>query len=139
MATKDFKQMRVYQRAFKAALRIAEITKDLPEEKSIEFPQGIRNSSRLLCEEIAEAWFKRHRSRQRIEKTSEAISAVSFTKAFIKLAMDLDCIDASEAETLHQEYQDIGDELIKMMSDPKRWRKPALYVSEVEIDHDISL
>ncbi len=46
---KYFRDLEVYQRAFKAAMRIYEITKSFPAEEKYSLVDQIRRSSRSVC------------------------------------------------------------------------------------------
>jgi four helix bundle protein len=56
---KHFRDLEVYQKAFKASMRIFEITKGFPAEEKFSLIDQIRRSSRSVCSNIAEAWRKR--------------------------------------------------------------------------------
>jgi len=51
--------LKVYQRAFKVAMEIVEISKTFPKEEMYALPDQLRRSSRAVCAKIAEAWRKR--------------------------------------------------------------------------------
>ena len=52
-------ELEVYQLAFDAAMRIYEMTKSFPKEEKYSLTSQIRDSSRSVCANIAEAWRKR--------------------------------------------------------------------------------
>ena len=56
---RHFRDLEVYQKAFKAAMRIYEITKSFPIEERYSLVDQIRRSSRAVCSNLAEAWRKR--------------------------------------------------------------------------------
>ena len=56
---KHFRDLEVYQRAFKAAMQIYEIAKSFPNEERYSLVDQIRRSSRAVCSNLAEAWRKR--------------------------------------------------------------------------------
>jgi four helix bundle protein len=55
---RHFRDLEVYQKAFKAAMRIYEITKFFPAEEKYSLVDQIRKS-RSVCSNQAEAWRKR--------------------------------------------------------------------------------
>ena len=59
MRVADYKDLRVYQAAFDAAMRIFELTKTFSAEERYSLTDQIRRSSRSVCSNIAEAWRKR--------------------------------------------------------------------------------
>lgn len=52
----SYKELRVYQAAMKAAMRIFELTKHFPLEERYSLVDQIRRSSRSVCTNIGEAW-----------------------------------------------------------------------------------
>ena len=61
----------VYQMAFKAAMRIFELTKSFPKEETYSLTDQIRRSSRSVCSNITEAW-----SPTRLPARREGLGAV---------------------------------------------------------------
>ncbi|GBE05531.1 hypothetical protein BMS3Abin10_01163 [bacterium BMS3Abin10] len=49
-----FRDLEVYQKAFKAAMEIYEITKSFPEDERYSLTSQIRKASRSVCSNIAE-------------------------------------------------------------------------------------
>jgi len=56
---RSYKELRVYQAALEAAMRIFEITKRFPTEERFSMVDQMRKSSRSVCANIGEAWRKR--------------------------------------------------------------------------------
>ncbi len=54
-----FRELEVYQKAFKVAMKIFEITKNFPPEERYSLTDQIRRSSRSVCSNLAEGWRKR--------------------------------------------------------------------------------
>ena len=54
-----FRDLEVYQRAFAAAMRIFQLTKDFPPEEKFSLVDQIRRASRSVCANLAEGWRKR--------------------------------------------------------------------------------
>jgi four helix bundle protein len=66
------RDLEVYQRAFKAAMEIFEISRSIPPEERYSLTDQIRRSSRSTCSSIAEAWRKRRYQAAFISKLSDA-------------------------------------------------------------------
>ena len=49
----------VYKKAFEAAMKIFELSKQFPKEETYSLTDQIRRSSRSVCANLAEAWRKR--------------------------------------------------------------------------------
>ena len=56
---RSYKELRVYQAAIEAAMRIFEITKRFPMEERFSMVDQMRRASRSVCSNIGEAWRKR--------------------------------------------------------------------------------
>jgi four helix bundle protein len=55
----SFKELIVYQKAYKLAMGIFEISKEFPKEEKYSLTDQIRRSSRSVTSSIGEAWAKR--------------------------------------------------------------------------------
>ena len=58
----SYKDLRVYQAAMKAAMRIFELSKRFPIEERYSLTDQIRRASRSVCSNLCEAWRKRRYS-----------------------------------------------------------------------------
>ncbi len=76
---RHFRDLEVYQRAFKLAMRIFDITKEFPKEEKFSLVDQIRRSSRSVCSNIAEAWRKRKYSAMFKNKLTDAMQEASET------------------------------------------------------------
>lgn len=64
--------LNVYKRAFAAAMRIFELSKNFPKEEIYSLTDQIRRSSRSVCANIAEAWRKRRYEAAFVAKLNDA-------------------------------------------------------------------
>ncbi|BAZ03320.1 S23 ribosomal protein (plasmid) [Tolypothrix tenuis PCC 7101] len=58
-AITNHRDLKVYQMAFDAAMKIFEVSKKFPVEERYSLTDQIRRSSRSFCANLAEAWRKR--------------------------------------------------------------------------------
>jgi len=56
---KHFRDLEVYRRAFDAAMRIFQLTKEFPAAEKYSLVDQIRRASRSVCANISEGWRKR--------------------------------------------------------------------------------
>ena len=54
-----FRELRVYQVAFDASMKICELSKSWPTEERYSLTDQMRRASRSVCSNVAEAWRKR--------------------------------------------------------------------------------
>ena len=70
----SYKELRVFQNAMDAAMRIFELSKDFPPEEKYSMVDQIRRASRSVCANISEGWRKRRYKAAFIAKLSDAES-----------------------------------------------------------------
>lgn len=70
---KGFRDLIVYQKAYKMAMEIFEMTKDFPKEEKYSLTDQIRRSSRSITSNITEAWAKRIYIKSFVSKLSDSL------------------------------------------------------------------
>lgn len=78
---KHFRELRVYQMAFDAAMHLFELSKKWPKEERYSLTDQIRRASRSVCANIAEAWRKRRYVAHFRSKLTDADSEAAETQA----------------------------------------------------------
>ncbi len=120
-----FKELRVYQQAFEAAMRIFELSKRWPREERYSLTDQIRRSSRSVCANVAEAWRKRRYVAHFISKLSDADMEAAETQVWLDFALRCGYLDQRERDQLYQVYDTVNGGLVKMMSNAQSWCGPA--------------
>jgi len=69
-----YKDLTVYQKAFKLAMEIFYISRDFPKEEKYSLTDQIRRSSRSVGANIAEAWPKRKYVKHFVSKLTDSQS-----------------------------------------------------------------
>ena len=69
----SFKELIVYQKAFKLAMDIFELSKKFPKEERYSLTDQIRRSSRSVSSCIAESWAKRLYIRAFVNKLTDSL------------------------------------------------------------------
>ncbi len=103
----SYKDLRVYQQAMEAAMRIFEVTKAFPPEERYSMVDQIRRSSRSVCANVAEAWRKRCYKAAFVAKLSDAESEACETQVWIEFAQRCGYIEQTSAEELDKYYDKI--------------------------------
>ena len=85
--SKGFKDLIVYQKAFKLAMEIFEIIKNFPKEELYGLTTQIRKSSRSVCSCIAEAYRKRQYEAHFVSKISDADMENSETQVWLDFSL----------------------------------------------------
>jgi four helix bundle protein len=137
MTIGHFRELRVYQIAFEAAIRIFELSKAWPMEERYALTDQIRRSSRSVCTNIAEAWRKRRYVPHFISKLSDADSEAAETQAWLDFACRCGYLPQEEHSQLNANYDAISGGLVRMITEPDKWCGPAtLRVREEQTIYD---
>lgn len=106
-----FKDLIVYQKAFKLAMKIFNISKDFPKEEKYSLTDQIRRSSRSFGANISEDWPKRKYIKHFISKLTDAQSEACETIHWLDVSIDCKYI----AKEKHQELTDLTLEVQRML------------------------
>lgn len=109
---RHFRDLDVYQRAFKLAMRIYEITKTFPIEEKYSLVDQIRRASRSVCSNLAEAWRKRKYIAVFKNKLTDAMQEASETQSWLEFCLACKYIE----ETLFKEIDNEYEEVILMLN-----------------------
>jgi len=104
---KHFRDLDVYQKAFKAAMRIYEITKSFPNEEKYSLTDQIRRSSRSVCSNLAEAWRKRKYTAVFKNKLTDSMQEASETQSWLEFCLACKYIEKALFDELDNEYEGI--------------------------------
>lgn len=117
----DYKELRVYQNAMEAAMRIFEMTKVFPSEEKYSLVDQMRRSSRSVCTNLAEAWRKRRYKAAFVAKLNDAESEACETQVWIEFALRCGYLEQATANELDQCYDKIIGQLVTMIGDADKW------------------
>ena len=127
---RHFKDLRVYQEAFKAAMKIFELSRKWPIEERYSLTDQVRRSSRAVCGNIAEAWRKRRYPSHFISKLSDADAEVAETENWLEFARACAYLAPKACGELIATYEQVSGGLVSMMSDADAWCGPSQLVRE---------
>jgi four helix bundle protein len=82
----------------------------------------VRRSSRSICANLAEAWRKRRYEAHFVSKMSDAESEAEETRVWLGFARKCGYINQKHFEELDGTYDKIVAQLVKMLSQPGKWR-----------------
>ena len=115
LGAKSLRELRVYQAAREAALRVFVVTKTFPAEERYALTDQIRKSSRAVKAMIAEAWARRRYKAAFINKIDEGIGEANETQSWLDDALDAGYLSKEEFQNLDDRYQAIGGMLSRMI------------------------
>ena len=117
----SYKELRVYQAAMDAAMKIFELSKRFPAEERYSLTDQIRRASRSVCSNIGEAWRKRRYRAAFISKLSDSESEAEETRVWLEFSWRCGYIAKSEADDLDAQYDRILKQLVCMIDRPEQW------------------
>ena len=113
--------LEVFQLAFKAAMRVFELSKQFPREETYSLTDQIRRSSRSVCSNIAEAWRKRRYEAAFVSKLNDAEAEAAETQTWSRFAVECGYHSPEVGEELQQLYDQIIGKLVRMIIRPEPW------------------
>ncbi len=118
---KSFKELRVYQNGFNAAMEIFQLTESFPPEERYSLTDQIRRSSRSVCTNAAEAWRKRRYQAAFIAKLSDAETEACETQVHLQFSVACKYLNSQIAARLEERYEQIISQLVVMIDNPEKW------------------
>jgi four helix bundle protein len=117
-------ELEVYKMAFRAAMRVFELSKSFPSEERFSLTDQIRRASRSVCTNIAEAWRKRRYEAAFVSKLNDAEAEAAETQTWLRFAVECGYLSAEVGEELHQTDDHIIGKLVNMIVNPQPWLIP---------------
>lgn len=118
---KNHQDLKVYQMAFDAAMKIFELSKKFPVEERYSLTDQIRRSSRSVCANLAEAWRKRRYEAAFVAKLNDCEAEAAETQTWIEFAVKCNYLDVELGRELYGIYNRILGGLVNMITDPSPW------------------
>jgi len=118
---RNFRELKVYQKAFVLQQRIFEISRRFPSEEKYSLTDQIRRASRAVGSNTAEGWQKRRYVAHFVSKLSDADGEQAEAQHWLDTSMACAYISPEEHEELIQGYAEVGRMLGAMMQEPEQW------------------
>jgi len=118
MGVRSVKELTVYIKAYRLAMRIFEISKRFPVEERYALTGQIRRSSRSVSMNLREAWAKRRYVLQFVNKLTDCDGENGETDTSLDFAKDCGYITAQEHTELTQQCCEVGKMLGSMIQNP---------------------
>jgi four helix bundle protein len=112
---KSFRELKVYQAARQAALRVFEATRTFPREERYALIDQIRRSSRAVKAMIAEALVRRRYKAAFVNKIDEALGEAYETQSWLDDVLDGGYFSKQDFGAVDQRYDAIGGMLSPMI------------------------
>jgi len=118
---KSYKELVVFQLAFKSSMEIFFLTKNFPKEEVYSLTSQIRRSSRSVSANIAEAFRKRRYEKAFIAKLSDSEAEASETQVWLDYSIKCGYISRDIYLKISQDYDNIIGKIVIMMQQPDKW------------------
>jgi four helix bundle protein len=110
-----YKDLNVFERAYRLALKVHNLSLKLPKELQYDLADQIRRSSRSIPSNIAEGYSRNKSLKDKINFLKSALGSneeMIFNLRFLK---DVELISEEEFEELHKEYVICGKQLNRLI------------------------
>ena len=121
MQYRGYRDLKVYQLAYKFGMNIFEISKEFPKEEKYSLVDQIRRSSRSEAANIAEAWMKRLYQKMFVSKIIDSMGEAGETEVWLDVSKDCGYLNVKEYEPLFNGYQEINRMLNGMVEKADRF------------------
>ena len=117
----SFKDLIVYQKAYRLAMEIFELSKRFPKAETYSLTDQICRSSRSVTSCIAESWAKRKYEKAFVNKLTDSLGEEYETEGWLDYSLDCKYIDDEIHKKLMLEYEEVRRILISMINNPDKW------------------
>jgi four helix bundle protein len=117
----SFRDLIVYQKAYKLAMTIFEISKDFPKEEKYSLTDQIRRSSRSVTSNIAEAWARKRYIKYFVNKLTDSLGEEYETEVWLDYSRDCKYIPINTYTDIMVDYDQVRKILISMIANPDKW------------------
>jgi four helix bundle protein len=119
---KSFRDLRVWQQAFSAAVQSHELSKRLPREEQYSMTDQIRRSSWSVSTSIAEAWGKRRYGPAFISRLNDSQAEAFETQGWLLFAVQFGFVEQSCADSLIADYDQFIQSIEGMIIHADDWK-----------------
>ena len=117
----SYKELRVFENAMNAAMKIFELTKTFPPEEKYSMVDQMRRSSRSVCANTGEAWRKRRYKAAFIAKLNDAESEACETQVWVEFARRCEYLEDQICNELDEDYDQIMGQIVNMINNADKW------------------
>ncbi len=118
---RSYRDLIVYQKAYKLAMEIFEISKTFPHEEKYSLTDQINRSSRSITTSLAESWAKRNYIKHFSSKLSDSLSEEYETEVWLDYSKDCGYINTEKYKYFIEQYEEVRKILISMIKSPEKF------------------
>ena len=117
-----FRDLKVYQMAYKLAMQIFKETKTFPSDERYSLTSQIRRSSRSVAANLAEGYRKRQYPNMFVSKLADCDAEATETQVWLDFARDCGYLSHDRHQEMVAGYDEIGRMLSGMIANPEKFR-----------------
>jgi four helix bundle protein len=117
----SYRDLRVYNNAMEAAMKIFELSKAFPPEEKYSLTDQMRRASRSVCSNIGEAWRKRINQATFNARLNDSESLACATQVWIEFGRKCGYLEDEISNELDSAYDQILAQLFKMIKESDKW------------------
>jgi four helix bundle protein len=121
MPVYNFKNTKVYRKAFDLSMEIFEVSQSFPSTEKYSLVDQIRRSSRSVCANLAEAYRKKRYPANFVSKLCECDAENSETNVWLDFALACGYLDQLIHQDLVSKNEEIGKLLHHMITNPDKY------------------
>lgn len=123
MQYKGYRDLKVYQLAYKLSMEIFEETKGFPIEEKYSLTDQIRRATRSIPANIAEAWKKRVYSKMFVSKLIDCAGEGGEVEVWLEIAKDTGYLPIDKYNYFNNGYDEVNRMLYSMIDKPEKFCK----------------
>ncbi len=116
-----YRDLIVYQKAYKLAMDIFERTKKFPSEEKFSLTDQIRRSSRSVCVNFVEAYRRKKYKAHFVSKLTDSSIENAETEIWLDFSKDCKYIEIGEFEDFKFRNDEVGKILWHMIENPDKF------------------
>ena len=117
----SYQDLRVFQNAMEAAMKIFQLTTTFPAEEKYSMTDHMRGSSRSVCSKLAGAWRKRLNKEDFVSKLNDSEGEACQMQVWIEFARKCKYLEDDVCDGLNSAYDLILGQIVKMINEPYKW------------------
>jgi four helix bundle protein len=118
---RGFRDLKVYQSAFKLAMEIFNESKNFAKEERYSLTDQIRRSSRSVAANIAEGFRKRQYPNMFASKLADSDAEAAETQVWLDFALECGYLSKEKYDGLIRGYEEVGKMLGAMIQHPEHF------------------
>ena len=117
----DYRDLIVYQKAYKLAMDIFERTKKFPSEEKFSLTDQIRRSSRSVCVNFVEAYRRRRYKAHFLSKLNDSETENAETEVWLNFSKDCKYLLPEEFDDFSFRNNEVGKMIWNMIQNPDKF------------------